>query len=83
MASAFNLTAQINLRGPSNVRQVVSGIRRQLQGITAKVDLQIDPQSSKNVSRLNKAFKDFNATLATTSVNARNAATAIRQLQAK
>jgi hypothetical protein len=35
MAKAFNLTAQINLQGPTNLKPVVSNLKKQLSGITA------------------------------------------------
>ena len=33
MASAFNLTAQINIAGPANIKPVVGKIQKQLKGI--------------------------------------------------
>ena len=41
-ASAFNLTAQINLRGPSNVRQITSRLRKQLGSVTADVKVNLN-----------------------------------------
>jgi hypothetical protein len=39
MASTFNLTAQLNLRGPANIRAVVVNIRRQIGTIDANVNI--------------------------------------------
>jgi len=39
MAKGFQLTAELNLRGPSNIRQVVGGIRKQLQGINTNLNI--------------------------------------------
>lgn len=54
MANAFNLTAQINLQGPSNIKSVVSNIKKQLGNISADVNLKIDANSNKNIGALNK-----------------------------
>jgi len=63
MAKGFNLTAEINLRGPSNIRTVVADIRRQLGTVTAKVDIKIDPSAARTISGLNQALQKLNANL--------------------
>lgn len=80
MASGFNLTAQLNLRGPTNVRNIVSGIRRQLGSITADVNLRVDPNATRTITQLTTALNAFNTTLRTTQTSAANAANAIRGL---
>jgi len=79
MATAFNLTAQINLRGPSNVRNIVSDIRRQLGTVTGDVNLRINPSTTRNITSLNSALTTLNNNLSATTNNANNAANAIRQ----
>lgn len=54
MAKGFNLTAELNLRGPANVRQVVSNINKQLKNIKGFVNLTIDPNSAKSIAQVNK-----------------------------
>ena len=54
MANSFNLTAQINLQGPKNVKQVASQIKKQLGNISADVNITVDKNASKNVGQLNK-----------------------------
>jgi hypothetical protein len=68
--AAFNLTAQINLRGPSNLNRVVSNIRRQLS--TVSLNLNIDPNATRgiqtatsNVQALNTALQNANVSAAT------------------
>jgi len=80
MAKGFNLTAEINLRGPSNVRQVVSGIRKQLTGINADVSVKISPQTAKNINTANKSFQNFNKTLKQTQSLAAATASSFSQL---
>jgi ABC-type transporter Mla subunit MlaD len=82
MAAAFNLTAQLNLRGPNNVRTIVADIRRQLGTITGDVNLRIDPAATQNVTRLNSALTTLNNNLRVTQTNATNAANAMRQFTA-
>ena len=45
MANAFNLTAQLNLQGPSNVKSVVAGIKKELQGVKLDLNLKIDSKA--------------------------------------
>lgn len=78
MAQSFNLTAQLNLRGPTNVRQIVAGIRRDLGTVSANVQLRLDPSAIRNTTGLNSALRNLNATLATTTTNATSAARAMR-----
>jgi ABC-type transporter Mla subunit MlaD len=78
MASAFNLTAQLNLRGPSNIRQVVSDIRKQLGTVTADVKLNVAPSAINNTTKLSKALQDLNNNLNKVAGNARAASDAIK-----
>lgn len=63
MAKGFNLTAELNLRGPSNVRQVVSNINKQLKGIKGNVSLVIDPNSAKSIAAINKNLTSLQGNL--------------------
>lgn len=80
MARGFDLTAEINLRGPSNIRTVIADIRRQLGTIQANVDVQINPATARNLDTLNRNFGDFNRTLATTRTSADATAASLRNL---
>ena len=80
MATAFNLTAQLNVRGPTNVRSIVSSIRRQLGSISANIDLRVDPAASRNLTQISTALTNFNRTLRTTQTNAAATANALRGL---
>lgn len=69
MASSFNLTAQINLAGPSNIRPVVNSIQKQLNGIQANVDISVDRRTiaqlraiNRNISELNRSISQLNTT---------------------
>jgi hypothetical protein len=77
MAAAFNLTAQLNLRGPNNVNKIVSDIRRQLGTVKGEIDFKINATAAKNVTQLNAAIKNLNSSLLETRSNAVAATTAI------
>ena len=69
MASAFNLTAQINIAGPANIKPVVGKIQKQLKGIKTTVDIKIDRRVTaqlrsinKNITSLNSSLKNLNRT---------------------
>jgi TP901 family phage tail tape measure protein len=80
MARAFNLTAEINLRGPSNIRTVVADIRRQLGSIDVNINPRINPASIRNITTMNTALRALNGTLSITSTNANAVSDALRNL---
>jgi TP901 family phage tail tape measure protein len=80
MARAFNLTAEINLRGPSNIRTVVADIRRQLGSVDVNINPRINPASIRNITTMNTALRALNGTLSITSTNANAVSDALRNL---
>ena len=82
MANAFNLTAQLNLKGPTNVGVIVSDIKKQLGTISANVNITISANAAKNVTQLNSALLNLNKTFQATQVSATSAANAIAQFNA-
>ena len=54
MAERFNLTAQIQLQAPRNTPQVVSQIKKQLQGVNVDVTVKAN---SAQVAKLNKELQ--------------------------
>ena len=63
MASAFNLTAQINIAGPSNIKPVVGKIQKQLKGIQANVDVKFDKRVVAQIRALNKNVNTLNSSI--------------------
>ena len=55
----FLLTAQLQLRAPSNTRQVVSQMQRQLRGVNVNVNVQT-AAASRQVNTLNSATQKLN-----------------------
>ena len=80
MAKNFNLTANLVLAGPSNLKPIVSQIQSALNNIKADVDVKINPASITGINNLNTAFKTFNATLITAKTNISSVAIALGQL---
>ncbi|NBV99896.1 MAG: phage tail tape measure protein, partial [Proteobacteria bacterium] len=83
MAKAFNLTAEINLRGPSNLKPVISKIKGAFSSLTADVKINVDASSAKNMAavssklnlvskasnKANASFKTLNSTISTLSAS--------------
>jgi TP901 family phage tail tape measure protein len=82
MAQPFNLTAQINLRGPTNTRAIASQIRKQLSGIKVKVNLDVKGAEAKNIANINKQIKALSANAKTASKDVANLTTRVRELGA-
>ena len=82
MASGFNLTAELNLRGPSNIPVIIADIKKQLGTVNADVKFRLDPNAAKNTAALNSALTGLNKTLGQTTTTASSAAAAIRGLGA-
>jgi len=80
MAQGFNLTAQLNLVGPSNVKQIAAQIKKDLGTVNANINFKLDPTATKNVTALNSALKQLNSTLGNTNTSATSAANAIKNL---
>ena len=63
MAKPFNLTAQLNLVGPANLRPVVNNLRKQLSGINTNVTVNISRGASRGVNILNKHVQGLTKSL--------------------
>lgn len=74
MAKAFNLTAQINLQGPANIRPIVSNIKKQFSDIKADLKLNIDPKANTKIASITKGIQSLKTSIdaATVSVNKLN-----------
>lgn len=59
----FNLTAQLNIQGPNNLRPVIANIRRQLGTLNTNLTLNIDRNASRNIQNLNNQVNTLNNTL--------------------
>jgi TP901 family phage tail tape measure protein len=65
MAGAFNLTAQLNLRGPGNIKPIVAQIRKEIGTIKTNVNLNLNKNSAKAVGDVTNRLRAMNNVLAT------------------
>lgn len=82
MARSFNIVAQLTLQGPSNIKPVVSNIRRQLQGIQSQVNVKIAPQTNRNLVLTAKNLTNIANALTQVRTNAAGANAALSSLSA-
>lgn len=76
--AAFNLTAELNLRGPSNLSQVIGDIRRELSSV--RLDLTIDPRASRNIQTITSNVNNLSSALRNAQSNAAALNTALSNL---
>jgi TP901 family phage tail tape measure protein len=80
MPSQFVLTAQLQMRGPTNLASVVSSIQKGLNKINANINIRVNPAAAGNIGNLNKNVKDLDASLKAMRVTALRAAAALTKL---
>lgn len=80
MASQFNLVAELHIRGPSNLNNVIGNIQRRLSTINANVGINVNATAAGKLTSLNTRLGKISATLAGLTVNANNATTSINAL---
>ena len=78
--AAFNLTAQLNLVGPTNVKKIAADIRRELSSVDVTVNVKVDPKSLALVNRLSNSVKDLTSGLNQMSGNAKQVSSDVAQL---
>jgi TP901 family phage tail tape measure protein len=76
--AAFNLTAQLNLQGPTNLRPVISAIRRELSSLT--LDLNINPRTSQGIRSVTADVNQLSTALRSAQTNAAALNTQLRTL---
>lgn len=69
MAKGFNLTAQINLQGPNNLKVIVADIKRQLGTVGADVKIKLGPEAAKSINSVTTRLKSMNDILVTAKNN--------------
>lgn len=63
MAKGFNLTAELNLRGPGNLKQIASAIRREIGTIDATVKVKLDKSAERSILNTSNALARLNKEL--------------------
>jgi len=80
MARGFNLTAELNLRGPNNIRPIVANIRRQLSDINVDVGVRVNPNTNRDIASIQQSLTRLNATLQQTQTAATAASNSLANL---
>jgi hypothetical protein len=80
MAQSFNLTAQINLQAPANLKTVVAQIRREFGSVSADVKVNISPQSARSIDNVKNRLDALNASLVQAKNNTTSLDAALRGL---
>ena len=57
MAKSYNLTLQLNLQGPSNLRSVTSRIKKELSSASGNLNVQIDKRSLASIDSATKKIR--------------------------
>ena len=80
MAEKFNLTANVLLKGPSNLKQFIDKLNKRVGGVTASVNLKVKQSGIKNVTLASKALDKAAKSANTTAKETKAATTAIGAL---
>jgi hypothetical protein len=80
MSQSFNLTAQVNLQAPGNLKTVVAKIKRELGTVSADVKLNISSQSARSIDNVKSRLDALNATLIQARTNTTSLDLALRSL---
>ena len=82
MSKAFNLTAQLNLTGPNNLKPIVSKIQKEIGSIKADVKFNLDPKAAKSIDNVKNKLMAMNSVLANAKNNANELNATLRSLSA-
>lgn len=77
MSKSFNLTAQINLQGPTNIKPIVADIRRQLGNINTNINVKFDAKAAKGVDVLSQKLVNLNRIILDVTKNSQILATSL------
>ncbi len=78
--ASFNLTAEINLRGPSNIKKVVGDIKREIGDIQANVSIKLSSAASKNINAITGSVNALNDALIRAQTSASNLSSTISSI---
>lgn len=79
---AFNVVAQLQLQGPTNLSPVINTIQNSLRNIKATVNVDVSPGAAAAINNLNTQLRSLQATLGTMGSVATAAGSAVRSTSA-
>jgi TP901 family phage tail tape measure protein len=80
MSKSFNLTAELNLSGPANIKAIVGDIKRELGTVSTDIKLQIDKKSTSTIDSITTKLSTMNKVLSTSVSNTNNLNVSLSQL---
>lgn len=78
----FNLTAELQIRGPIGLNKVVADIHRKIRGVNGNINIGINASVNKNLVNLNNNLSTLRSRLADVHPEANRVATAFHNLNA-
>lgn len=80
MAHSFAIQAQLQVKGPPNLRPIISQIKAGLSNIKADIKINLSPTTLTSVNTLNARLTNLNKNLIAIQSSAKNANTVLEQL---
>ena len=69
MAKGFNLTAQLNIQGPNNLKPVISKLKTALDSVNGNINIKISGTSTKTINGLTTALQSLSKASIQTNAN--------------
>ena len=69
MAKGFNLTAQLNIQGPNNLKPVISKLKTALDSVNGNINIKISGTSTKTIKGLTTALQSLSKASIQTNAN--------------
>lgn len=63
MAESFDITAVLNIQGPTGIKPVIDKLKREVSGIKGNVDVRVDKKAVQNVRTLSSNLGNLDRTL--------------------
>ena len=80
MAGKFNIVAQLQLRGPSNLNQVTKQIESKLRNINANVNIRLNRKATAELRQIAQSLRQIAATAKQTSAAAKNVSSSLNNV---
>lgn len=80
MANRFNVTMQLQVAGPNNVRPIINALQSQLQGVNANINPRVSPAAARGVSALSSGVDALNSGLVGVQRNAQAVAKSFKSV---
>ncbi len=79
---AFQINAEVVLRGPTNIQQVTQQIKAAIGGVTANINIQLNQNALNSINQLNSSINMLNATIQKLTTTTAGVSAAMQQMGA-